>query len=238
MATEREGKCMENEIKIINRVGKSLDVKVNDMDGIIWVTVEFPRDRIRLSSLKAGDIFRMGEEGYIVLEQLGNGAAAVMAGDALDEEMVFDPVCNNWKTSYIRRFLNGGYMGKLTEVFGEGNIISHMVDLRSLDGLKDYGKCTDKVSLLSIRQYWQYREYMGSGLHDVDGDDGSWWLVTPDSTLSGVGGSDMLYVGSMGDIGCASCDFSKGIRPYFVLNDSVLVLPDGHVCIGNGALDL
>ena len=89
MATEREGKCMENEIKIINRVGKSLDVKVNDMDGIIWVTVEFPRDRIRLSSLKAGDIFRMGEEGYIVLEQLGNGAAAVMAGDALDEEMVF-----------------------------------------------------------------------------------------------------------------------------------------------------
>lgn len=220
---------MKNKIKIINMVGKDLAVNVEESDGILLVTVEFPRNRVRLSNLKPGDIFRADEVEYIVLEQFGNGTAAVIRDKALDNGMVFDPEYNDWKTSHIRRFLNGEYVEKLTETFGEGNIINHVVDLRSLDGLKDYGKCTDKVSLLTIGQYWDYREFMGDVLYDSDKEDDSWWLVTPDSTPSGFGGNDTLYTDSVGDIGCSPCNFYRGIRPYIVLRDSVMVVLSGHV---------
>lgn len=220
---------MENSVKVINRVGRDISVKVNNTDGIIAVTVEYPEDRVKLSALKAGDIFRVDGVMYIVLEHFSNGTTAAIRKEPLQESMAFDFDSNNWKTSNIRRFLNGKYLEELTVTFGEGSIVSHVADLASLDGLKDYGKCTDKVSLLTIGQYWDYREFMGDVLYDSDKEDDSWWLITPDSTLSGFGGNDLLYVGSMGDIGCSPCNFYRGIRPYFVLRDSVMVVLSGHV---------
>lgn len=152
---------MENGVKVINKVGKDLSVKVDNSNGIIEVTVEYPENRLKLSYLKPGDIFKADDMEYIVLEHLGNGTAAVMRKEPLSENMVFDFEDNNWKLCRIRRFLNSEYLEELKEVFGECNIVCHVTDLASLDGLKDYGKCTDKVSLLGIVQYWQYREYLG-----------------------------------------------------------------------------
>lgn len=229
---------MENSVKVINRVGRDISVKVNNADGIIAVTVEYPEDRVKLSALKAGDIFKAAGEKYIVLEHFSNGTTAAIRKEPLQERRTFDFDSNNWKTSNIRRFLNGKYLEELTGTFGEGSMVSHAIDLLSLDGLKDYGKCTDKVSLLTIGQYWDYREFMGDVLYDPDKEDDSWWLITPDSTLSGFGGNDLLYVGSMGDIGCSPCNFYRGIRPYIVLRDSVMVVMDGHVSNENRALIL
>ena len=45
----------------------------------------------------------------------------------------------------------------------------------------------------------------------------------------------LLYVGSMGDIGCAPCFFRKGIRPCFVLKSFVMVAADGYVAGADGA---
>lgn len=220
---------MENSVKVINRVGRDISVRVNNADGVIAVTVEYPENRIRLSHLNPGDVFKADGLKYIVLEHFSNGTTAAIRKDVLQESRVFDFDDNNWKTSNIRRFLNSEYLEELNEVFGESNIMNHAANLVSLDGLKDYGKCTDKVSLLSVGQYWKYREVIGDILYDSDKEDDSWWLTTPDSTSSGFGGNDMLYVGSMGDIGCSPCNFHRGIRPYFVLRDSAMVVLSGHV---------
>lgn len=229
---------MENGVKVINKVGKDLSVKVDNSNGIIEVTVEYPENRMRLSRLNPGDIFKADGVRYIVLEHFDNGTTATIRKEPLQGGMVFDSEDNNWKLCRIRRFLNSEYLEGLKEVFGECNIVSHATNLLSLDGLKDYGKCDDKVSLLSIGQYWQYREYLSDILYGSDKEDDSWWLATPDSTSSGFGSNDVLHVGSMGDIGCSPCDFYRGVRPYFVLKDSVMVVTDGHVSNENRALIL
>lgn len=185
---------MENGVKVINRVGKDLSVKVDSSNGIIEVTVEYPENRMRLSRLNPGDIFKADGVRYIVLEHFDNGTAAVIRKEPLQKCMVFDSEDNNWKLCRIRRFLNSEYLEGLKEVFGECSIVSHATNLLSLDGLKDYGKCDDKVSLLSIGQYWQYREYLNDILYGSDKEDDSWWLATPDSTNSGFGTNDVLHV--------------------------------------------
>lgn len=219
---------MENNIKVVNKVGKDIDVKVDSTDGFIAITVEYPQDRIRLSRLNSGDIFKVNDVQYIVLEQFWNGTTAVIRKDILSESMVFGLDDNDWKNSEIRKFLNSEYLGGLKESFGQDSIVNHVTELKSLDGLSDYGRCTDKVGLLSIEQYWRYRESIGDKLYESEN---AWWLVTPDSTPSGFGSNGVLHVGSMGDIGCSVCNFCMGIRPYFVLRDSVMVAFDGHVGI-------
>lgn len=69
--------------------------------------------------------------------------------EELREDMEFGRD-NDWKASDVRKFLNGVYLEGLAEAFGAGNIAGHTVDLTSLDGLKDYGKSTDRVSLLTL----------------------------------------------------------------------------------------
>lgn len=208
---------MEEKIRIINRLGESVSVSVGNDNGTVTVTIDRPEDRAELSSLCPGDIFRAGGEEYIVLEQYGNSKAAVVRRDPLEGSMVFDPHGCSWKTSRVREFLNGQYLETLTETFGLGNITDCVTDMLSLDGLNDFGKCVDKISLLDIDQYRKYRKYLGQPL------DRPWWLVTPDSAPSGFSGNSVLYVGEAGDIGFQPCSFSSAVRPFFMLRSDVRV---------------
>ena len=176
--------------------------------------------RVRLSELKEGRTFRAGGAAYIVLEHFWNGGTGVIRKEELREDMEFGRD-NDWKASDVRRFLNGVYLEGLAEAFGAGNIAGHTVDLTSLDGLKDYGKSTDRVSLLDIDQYRRYREVLNGCLACF------WWLVTPDSTPSGIGCSDMLHVAPDGDVGVDMCVGRMYVRPYFVLDSSVLISAAG-----------
>lgn len=165
-----------------------------------------------LSSLNAGEIFTANDVEYIVLEQLENKQTAVLRKEILEDAMKFDSDNNNWMTSSIRRFLNEDYVKEIEEAFGKESIVEHTVDLLSLDGLDDYGTSNDRVSLLTIDQYRKYRRIIGNSL------DNSWWLVTPDSTLSGYGASCVQCVVSGGGVGCGGCRWSiKGVRPFFIL---------------------
>ena len=212
-----EVEIMKGRIEIINMLGESVSVSVVDDNGTVTVTIDRPEDKIVLSSLCPGDIFRAGGTEYIVLAQHESGTASVVRRDPLEGSMVFDPHDNNWKTSGVRAFLNGQYLETLTETFGLGNITDCVTDMLSLDGLNDFGKCVDKISLLDIDQYRKYRKYLGQPL------DRPWWLVTPDSAPSGFSGNSVLYVGEAGDIGVQPCSFSGAVRPFLTLRSDVCV---------------
>ena len=212
-----EVETMGEKMKIINRLGESFRVLVDDDDGTVTVTIDRPEDRVELSSLCPGDIFRAGDAEYIVLERHENGTAAVIRKDALEGDMVFDPHGGGWKISRVRESLNGQYLETLTETFGLGNITDYVTDMLSLDGLNDCGKCVDKVSLLGIGQYRRYRKYLGDPLGRP------WWLVTPDSAPSGLSGNSVLYVGESGDVGIQPCGFSAALRPFLTLRSDVRV---------------
>ncbi len=152
---------MSQNVNVINNAGKDVVVTVNKENGNTQIVIDLAGNRVELSTLKAGEVFKANNVEYIVLEQLENESTAVIRKELLKDTMKFDSDNNNWKTSSIRKYLNCEYVKKLNEVFGENNIIEHTVNLLSLDGLDDYGTSIDKVSLLDIDQYRKYRKVIG-----------------------------------------------------------------------------
>ncbi len=177
----------------------------------------------KVSSLNPGDVFkdRDGEE-YIVLEHPEDGRTAVLKKGLL-EEMQFGS-SNDWRDSYIRQELNSTYLRSLEEKFGKENILAHTVDLFSMDGLDDYGKCQDKVSILTADEYRRYRKALEKANGAAVG--GWWWLCTPDSTPSGDGSSYVRSVYSSGSLFGNTASNVNAVRPFFILDSSTLVFPE------------
>lgn len=202
---------MSNNVNVINKAEKDLNVTVNNVDGSIQIVISSKKNDLNILELNAGDMFNVDGVEYIVLEQLDGNQTAILRKELLDENMKFDSNNNNWKTSSIRKFLNGKYLEEIEREFGKNRIVEHEVDLLSLDGLDNYGISTDKVSLLTIDQYRKYRKVLGENM------DNWWWILTPDSTHSGWSTRCVRCVLSGGDVGYGGCDCGGGVRPFFIV---------------------
>lgn len=202
-------------INVINNVDKELNVIVNkENNDNIEIIIDLKNNKINLLALKPGDVFHKSNVEYIVLEQLPDKQTAVIRRYLLENEMEFDSDNNNWKTSSLRERLNNnvdGYLREVEDAFGKDQIVTHTVDLLSLDGLDDYGTSNDKISLLNIDQYRKYRKILGENM------DNWWWLLTPDSTPSGSGSRYVQYVDSGGRVDCCLCVYYEGVRPFFIV---------------------
>lgn len=184
---------MSNNVNIINKVEKDLDV-------------------IDLLSLKPGDIFIIDNIEYIVLEQLSDNQTAIIRRKPLKENIIFG-INNDWKQSHIRSFLNGEYLNKIVQVFGKYRIVEHKVDLLSLNGLDDYGTSIDNVSLLTIDQY---RKYKKMGVKFEENLNDCWWLLTPDRPTKSSHG-EILCVDFDGILFSMNCISYINIRPFFII---------------------
>ncbi|MBD5534558.1 MAG: hypothetical protein HDQ99_02640 [Lachnospiraceae bacterium] len=123
---------------------------------------------------------------------------------------------NDWRESPIREKLNDELYQKIVTELGADALITIQTDLFSHDGLRDYGKCEDTVSLLTYDFYRNNRENIKS----LD----SWfWTCTPDSTPSGCGSDGVRYVYSGGSVCCGWCDGSGAVRPFFILKSDIFV---------------
>lgn len=175
-------------------------------------------NKIELSTLKSGDEFKLGDEVFIVLEQADNGTRVISKEFAYEEVKFGDN--SNWDTSPIRKILNNEYFKKIAAIIGENNIISMDRDLTSLDGLDDYGTCTDKVSLLTATEYVKYHKILGLKSNYPDW----WWLITPVSTPSNDCFRGVCYVSFNGILGWVGCGCTCGVRPFLNLEPSISVL--------------
>lgn len=124
---------------------------------------------------------------------------------------------NNYADSYIRKSLSESDLAKeLKEKFGD-QLVPIETDLLSLDGLDDYGRIDgDILAILTINLYRECRKKI-SKLNDW------FWLSTPDSTPSGCGSDCVQYVRSDGDVCYYWCDYSRAVRPFFILKSSIFV---------------
>lgn len=199
------------DVKIENgRVTIDIDpVKINDILNI---------GKVKLSTLKPGDEFKLGNEVFIVLEQTENGTRVIAKEFAYCDVKFGDN--SDWKVSPIRKTLNNEYFKKIAAIIGDKNILSMDRDLTSLDGLNDYGTCTDKVSLLTATEYAKYHKTLGLMSNYPDW----WWLITPASTPSNDYARDVCCVDSCGVPYWYGCDWSHGVRPFLTLDSSIFVL--------------
>ena len=202
-------------VDVVDNTNGKFKIQVKENDGKISIHIKEPEQEIRLSALRAGDIFK-GKNGneYIVCEQFLSGTAVVRK-DVIDKTMAFGKD-NNWANSKWRKSLNSEYYQEISDEFGKENINEHEVDLTSMDGYDDYGTVRDKVSAMTIDSYRRYHKYIGNVLE--------WnYLSTPDSTPSGWSASGVQYVNGGGGVGCTGCGSGGALRPFFILNSYIQV---------------
>lgn len=143
---------------------------------------------------------------------------AYMLADKSIFEMEFGDT-NDWRESPIRKRLNDKLYQKVVAELGTDALIVIETDLFSHDGLRDYGKCEDNISLLTYDLYRNNRKNIKS-INEY------FWTCTPDSTPSGDDSRCVLCVDSVGGVSYDDCGCYKGVRPFFILKSDIFVSCD------------
>jgi hypothetical protein len=154
-----------------------------------------------LGSLNIGEIFRIGNIEYVVLDKQDDNISCITKG-FVNDSMRFDNNTNKFKKSSINNYLNTMYYGWFKDQVGEENIIKH--------------KCEDSNCNISLLTLDQYKKYRGT----IPNAGPWWWLATPcENTAFNV------YIvcsdGYVRDCGC--CYGDVGVRPFCILKSSILV---------------
>lgn len=178
---------------------------------------EIKSDFVKLSSLSPKDEFVIRDQVFIVLEQTSNGTRVISKEFVYRDTEFGDN--SNWRLSPIRTKLNSEYFRQIADIIGEENILTMNRDLTSLDGLDDYGTCTDKVSLLTADEYARYHKILGLNNSYPDW----WWLITSASALSNGYNCHVNCVTHDGVFSWDNCFSSRGVRPVLNLKSSIMV---------------
>ena len=153
-------------------------------------------------------VFTAVGETWIAIKKDDNGTYYLL--DRVLHSMEFGNT-NNYMESEIRKFLGESDLAKkLKDEFGD-RLMPISLDLKSLDGLDDYGTC--KGDILAIPTLDLYRECR----KEIPNVDNWWWLSTPDSTPSGIGASFVQYVSGVGNVDYSDRRNCGGLRPFFIL---------------------
>ena len=173
-------------------------------------------DSVRLSDVAAGDVCKIGENEFVVLEHSGDTTAVILKGLFSDKEKFGEN--NNYNNSNVDD-LCAEFGKRLSSIVGEDNLIEHTVDLTANDGLKCYGSVKRKVSLLTADLYRRYVYILDK--YKVEK---WWWLATPWSTKLHEDEDWVLCVSPRGSInydGYYCYDF--GVRPFCILKSNIFV---------------
>lgn len=132
--------------------------------------------KIRLSETKPGDTVIIAGREYTVLDTDFQGGVFCLAKEIAFYAAFDKGNCNNWATSSLQKILNGDFRKGIEDEIGAEALIAIERDLTSDDGLKDYGICRDKITLITCDEYRKYR-------YQIPNKDDS-WLRTPYSSTS------------------------------------------------------
>lgn len=166
-----------------------------------------------LGSVKPGETVSIGDREYIVL---GHGAetTAIMAKNPT-KTMVFGKD-GDYAKSDVREYCNGEFYKELCKAVGKDNIIPHTVNLIADDGSNKGVAVKDYVSILTNDLYRRYREFIpaiGSAC----------WTATRTTTLDNDSACFVCFVDSYGVLTWDECDCFLCVRPFCILNSSILV---------------
>ncbi len=191
--------------------------------------------KAKLKTLKRGQTFYGAGIQWLVLghtnSSQGLPIVTHIVSTGIVERRAFDEKNrNDLGVSTLLAYLNGEFLERLEDAFGEGAVAEQFIDLTSNDGLKDYGNVKAKVGLLTEEEYRQHRDIL-----PPLGDEGWWWLATPYSTERAGYPSLVRYVYSDGTL------YNDGA--YYGVS-GVVVIAESHIAIhtwpeyGYAALDI
>ena len=162
-----------------------------------------------------GKTAKIGDYEFIVLKNNGDTVELLLKNSLCDRK--FDDDTKNFAESDVREYLDD-FADIIANLVGEDNIVKHTVDLTTLDGLKDYGSCECRVSLLTSRQY-------ADNVYTIDEFkfDKWWWLANAWSNKKHGWEYSVCCVSPDGCINGDYYDFSSGVRPFCILKSNIFV---------------
>lgn len=190
---------------------RGLQEQINDLRNEIAVLKTTSKSINLPEGLGIGDTFELVDTTWKILDITGVGY--ICLADSI-KDMEFDSDSNNWENSDLRGYLNGVFFEKMAAEIGSKNIISFERNLLSLDGQTEYGKCEDKVSLLTVDEYRKYRSLIPNT------EDYWWWLVSPWSTPCNDYERAVAVVSSGGNV-ISNCSSNNGVRPVCIFSSSI-----------------
>ena len=173
--------------------------------------------KVELSTLNAGDTFKIGEHDFIVLEQT-NGQTMVISKGLMAENKVFDSNCRDYNKSSLKKFIESNIQPIIEKEIGADNIIEHEVDLTSVDMQNEFGKCECKVRPITFDEARKYNDLLvNKNLPD-------WFLTcTPWSTKDRGWKYSVAVVSPSGVIDHYLCNDGSGVRPFCILKSNIFV---------------
>lgn len=189
-----------------------LQEQINDLRNEIAVLKATSNSINLLEGLGIGDTFELVDTTWKILDITSAGYIGL--ADSI-EDMKFESESNNWENSDLRGYLNEEFFEKIATEIGSENIVPFERDLLSLDGQTEYGKCEDKVSLLTVDEYRKYRSLIPNT------EDYWWWLVSPWSTPCNNYKRTVAVVSSAGNFSSSNCDNINGVRPVCIFSSSI-----------------
>ena len=159
--------------------------------------------------LKIGEKFNFKGFEWVVLDEHNYGeekAVTAIMTKAWATAPFDENNRNDWKSSSIRKRLQE----ELLPVLGEENLITRSLELVADNGDRRYGRCDDKIWLLSCDDFRHYREII---MANCDFQDDWWWTLTP-WYINDVGnGSIVRNIYPAGNVSNNNASNSNGVAP-------------------------
>ena len=178
------------------------------------------KNKVELSTLAPGDVFEIGKNDFIVLEQMGFGTK-VISKDFMAEDIVYDENSRDYNESNLKKVIEDKIQPIIESEIGENNLVEHTVELTSVDMQHEFDDCKCKVRPITFDEARKYNNLLpNKDLGDW------WWTCTPWSTAKREWAYSVAVVSSAGNVINCSCGFNCGVRPVCILKSNIFVSGD------------
>nr|DAF81259.1 MAG TPA: hypothetical protein [Caudoviricetes sp.] len=175
------------------------------------------KNKVRLSELKPGETFKIGEHDFVVLMQAHNYATVISKG-FMAENVEFDKRSTDYNKSNLKKIIEADIQPIIENALGAENLVEHTVNLASVDMQHEYKDCVCKVRPITFDEAREFNDL----LVNKDLDDW-WWTCTPWSTKERGWEYSIAVVTPSGDVGNDGCNDDNGVRPFCILKSHIFV---------------
>lgn len=175
------------------------------------------KQKVKLSSLKPGETFKIGEHDFIVLDH-ENGITKVISKNFMKKNVVFDNDCRDYNKSNLRKVMEKEILPVIAKEVGASNLVIHTVNLTSVDMQKEFEPCECLVRPLTFDEVREYNDLLvNKELNDL------WWTCTPWSTEERGWKYGITVVSPSGFFNNHFCYYYSGVRPFCILKSNIFV---------------
>ena len=181
------------------------------------------KNKVELSTLAPGDVFEIGKNDFIVLEQIG-AEVKIISKNFMAKNVVYDETSRDYNKSNLKEMIEDKIQPIIESEVGENNLVEHTVELTSVDMQHEFDDCKCKVRPITFDEARKYNNL----LPNKDLDDW-WWTCTPWSTEERGCSYSIAVVSSAGYFNHNYCyDDYDGVRPVCILKSNIFVSKKGE----------